>query len=122
MTLSRYFIRESDIEGFSPDNHHGTVNKRLIAPDTVGAEHLEVVLGIVGGECGEGGGSLPHRHVGIEQANYILEGRARVEVGGHVQELGPGDMCFFPENTEHAVTRISTEPLKVLVIYSPPKI
>ena len=109
------------VEGFSPENHRGTVNKRLVAPDTVGAEHLEVVLGIVGDEGGEGGGSLPHRHADVEQANYILEGRARVEVAGQVQVLGPGDMCYFPKNTDHAVTRISEEPLKVLVIYAPPK-
>ena len=118
MTASRYFIRPAEIEGFSPENHHGTVNKRLVAPDTVGSRHLEVVLGIVDGE---GGGSLPHRHVGIEQANYILEGRARVEIAGEVQVLGPGDMCFFPPDMDHAVTRVSREPLKVLVIYSPPK-
>ena len=121
MAAHKYFIRGSDVEGFSPENHRGTVNKRLVAPDTVGAEHLEVVLGIVGDEGGEGGGSLPHRHADVEQANYILEGRARVEVAGQVQVLGPGDMCYFPKNTDHAVTRISEEPLKVLVIYAPPK-
>ena len=60
-------------------------------------------------------------HADVEQANYILEGRARVEVAGQVQVLGPGDMCYFPKNTDHAVTRISEEPLKVLVIYAPPK-
>ena len=53
MAAHKYFIRGSDVEGFSPENHSGTVNKRLVAPDTVGAEHLEVVLGIVGGEGGE---------------------------------------------------------------------
>ena len=42
-------------------------------------------------------------------------------VAGQVQVLGPGDMCYFPKNTDHAVTRISEEPLKVLVIYAPPK-
>jgi len=102
----------------TPDDHVGTVNKRLIVAETVGARRMEVILGIVEGP--EGGGSLPHQHSGVEQANYVLEGRARVEVAGQVQELGPGDMCFFPANTDHAFTRIGDEPLRVLVIYSPP--
>ena len=79
------------------------------------------VLFFVGGKLNaEGGGALPHRHPGIEQVCYMLSGRARAEVGGETCELGPGDSCFFPANEVHAFTRISEEPVRVLVIYSPP--
>ena len=121
MTKSRYFIKESDVTPYSPANHGDTVNRRLIGPETVGAKHVEVLLGVIGGKLGAaGGGALPHRHPGIEQVCYLLEGRARVEVGGEVSDLGPGDSCFFPADAMHAFTRISEEPVRVLVIYSPP--
>ena len=121
MTKSRYFIKESDVTPYSPANHGDTVNRRLIGPETVGAQHIEVLLGVIGGKLGAaGGGALPHRHPGIEQVCYLLEGRARVEVGGEVSELGPGDSCFFPADAMHAFTRMSEEPVRVLVMYSPP--
>ncbi|NDZ18752.1 cupin domain-containing protein [Variovorax sp. WS11] len=116
MTTAKYFVRQSEVQGTTPEKHAGTVNLRLITTETVGAQGLEVALGIVAGP--HGGGSLPHRHAAIEQANYILEGRASAEVGGQVQELGPGDMCYFPPDVDHSMTRIGSEPLKVLVIYS----
>ena len=121
MTKSRYFIKESDVTPYSPANHGDTVNRRLIGPETVGAQHIEVLLGVIAGKLGAaGGGALPHRHPGIEQVCYLLEGRARVEVGSEVSELGPGDSCFFPADAMHAFTRISEEPVRVLVMYSPP--
>ena len=45
---------------------------------------------------------------------------ARAEVGGETCELGPGDCCFFPPDMPHVFTVTSDEPVKVLVIYSPP--
>lgn len=37
-------IRPSELPGYSPANHHGTTNVRLVGPET-GARHMEVVLG-----------------------------------------------------------------------------
>ena len=121
MQKKRYFVTESEVTPYSPANHGDTVNRRLIGPETVGAMHVEVLLGVVGGALdAEGGGALPHRHPGIEQVCYMLQGRARAEVDGQVREMGPGDVCFFPADMVHAFTRISEEPVRVLVIYSPP--
>ena len=121
MQKKRYFVTESEVTPYSPANHGDTVNRRLIGPETVGAKHVEVLLGVVGGALdAEGGGALPHRHPGIEQVCYMLQGRARAEVDGQVREMGPGDVCFFPADMVHAFTRISEEPVRVLVIYSPP--
>ena len=113
---SRYRIRQSEIKPYSPANHTGTKNYRLIGAETVGAKQLEVLVG----EIERGKGALPHAHPGIEQVCYMLEGRARAEVGGEVCELGPGDCCFFPADMPHVFTVVSDEPVKVLVIYSPP--
>jgi mannose-6-phosphate isomerase-like protein (cupin superfamily) len=112
----RFFVREHDVPPYHPANHLGTVNRRLIGPENVGARNLEVVLGVIE----KGKGALPHAHPGIEQVCYLLEGRARAEVGGETCELGPGDCCFFPADTPHVFTVVSDEPVRVLVIYSPP--
>ncbi|HZP89105.1 MAG TPA: cupin domain-containing protein [Burkholderiales bacterium] len=116
MSQQRYFIREQDVPPYSPANHVGTRNRRLIGAQTVGAKQLEVVLG----EVEKGKGALPHAHPGIEQVCYMLQGRARAEVAGEVCELAPGDCCFFPPNVPHVFTVLSDEPVRVLVIYAPP--
>ena len=85
-----YFVRPQDVPAYSPANHTGTVNRRLIGPETVGAEHLEVLLGVLE----KGGAELPHAHPGMEQARYMLAGRARAEIGGQSREIGPGERWF----------------------------
>jgi quercetin dioxygenase-like cupin family protein len=112
----RYFVRQEEVPPYHPANHTGTTNRRLIGRENVGASNIEVVLGVIE----KGKGALPHAHPGIEQVCYMLQGRARAEVGGEVCELGPGDCCFFPSNLPHVFTVVSDEPVKVLVIYSPP--
>ena len=77
MSNRRYVVRHADVEPYSPANHDDTVNRRLIGRENVGATQLEVVLGTVE----KGGGALKHSHPGIEQVCYVLEGRARVEIG-----------------------------------------
>jgi quercetin dioxygenase-like cupin family protein len=114
--MNRFLVKADDVRPYSPANHTGTVNRRLIGPETVGAKQVEVVLGVVE----KGKGAQPHSHPGIEQVCYMLEGRARAEVGGQVLELGPGDCCFFPADVPHVFTVISDGPAKVLVIYAPP--
>lgn len=116
MAKRRYFIRAGEVPGYHPANHVGTLNRRLIGRETVGADQLEVLLGVIE----KGKGALPHAHPGIEQVCYMLEGRARAEVAGETCDLGPGDCCFFPANEQHTFTVVSDEPVKVLVIYSPP--
>ena len=112
----RYFIRTGDVPGYHPANHTGTLNRRLIGAENVGARQLEVVHGTI--EPGKG--ALPHAHPGIEQVCYLLEGRAVAEVDGERQEMRAGDCCFFPSNMPHVFTVTGDAPAKVLVIYAPP--
>lgn len=113
---SRFFVRGADVPTYSPANHTGTVNRRLIGPETVGARHVEVLLG----EIERGQGAAPHAHPGLEQVCYMIEGTAVAEVGGERCELGPGDACYFPADAMHVFTVTSERPARVLVIYSPP--
>ncbi|MFM0285164.1 cupin domain-containing protein [Paraburkholderia megapolitana] len=116
MTHKRYFVRLDDVPGYYPANHHGTLNRRLIGRETVGAERLEVLHGTIE----KGKGALPHAHPDIEQVCYLLDGVALAEVDGQRCELRPGDCCYFPAGMMHTFTVVSEEPVRVLVIYSPP--
>jgi len=111
-----YFVSTADTPGYHPANHLGTLNRRLIGPETVGSSRLEVIHGTIE----KGKGALPHAHPGIEQVCYVISGRAAAEVNGQRRELGPGDCCFFPPDAMHVFTVVSDEPAQILVIYSPP--
>ncbi|HWI13494.1 MAG TPA: cupin domain-containing protein [Burkholderiales bacterium] len=113
---SRYHIRQSDVAGYHPANHTGTTNYRLIGTENTGAKNIEVVLGVIE----KGKGALPHAHPGIEQVCYMLAGRARAEVCGESFEMAPGECCYFPADEKHVFTVVSDEPVRVLVMYSPP--
>lgn len=117
--MPRYLIREKDVQ-IQPANHHGTVNRRLVSQANVGAQHMEVVLGTLE----KGGGALPHAHPGMEQARYLLDGTAEVEVQSQGQTerfaMQPGDTRFFPEDCMHVFRVTSDTPVRLLVIYSPP--
>jgi len=45
--MSRYLVRQQDVKPYSPANHTGTRNFRLIGPETVGAKQVEVLIGEV---------------------------------------------------------------------------
>jgi quercetin dioxygenase-like cupin family protein len=111
----RYLVRQSDVTPYSPANHTGTRNYRLIGPETVGARQLEVLIG----EIERGKGALPHAHPGIEQVCYLLEGEAHAEVAGEKFEMKPSEACFFPADAQHLFI-VTSDRAKVMVIYAPP--
>lgn len=109
-------VRMGDVSPYSPANHHGTVNHRLISPETVGATQVELLHG----ELQPGGAALPHAHPGIDQVCYLLAGRARVSCRGETAEMNPGDACHFPADEPHSFEVLGDAPVRVLVIYTPP--
>lgn len=112
---AKYIVTPGDVPAYSPPLHSGTVNRRLVGRDVNGSRSVEVVLGVV-----EPGG-LAERHTHeVEQAMYVLDGRALVEVDGEARECGPGTACFFPPGVAHRVESLGPGPLRALVIYSPP--
>ena len=111
----KYLVRQAGVQPYSPANHTGTRNFRLIGPETVGARQVEMLLG----EIERGQGTLPHAHPGIEQACYLLEGTAHVEVGAERFDMQAGDACFFPAGETHHF-QATSDRAKVLVVYAPP--
>jgi quercetin dioxygenase-like cupin family protein len=112
---SKYLVRQSEVQPYSPANHTGTKNFRLIGAQSVGAKNVEVLIG----EIERGKGALPHAHSGIEQVCYLLEGEAHVEVGGEKFEMKPGEACFFPAEAIHLFI-VTSDRARVMVIYAPP--
>lgn len=112
----RWLVRETEVPGYHPANHTGTLNRRLIGAENVGARHMEVLLGVID----KGQGALPHSHPGIEQVCYLLEGTARAQVGDESADMVAGDCCYFPPDIPHVFTVTSDTPVRLLVIYSPP--
>jgi quercetin dioxygenase-like cupin family protein len=107
-------FRASALQGYSPANHHGTVNTRLVGPEN-GARYMEVIQG----DLVRGGHASAHAHPGLEQAAYIIEGTAEVQIDGVEHLVGSGDLLFFPEQVFHTI-HVTSERLKILVMYAPP--
>jgi quercetin dioxygenase-like cupin family protein len=114
-TRSKYILRPEDVPSYSPANHSGTKNHRLVAPGVNGAQFMEVIFG----DLERSGGAAPHAHPGMEQATYIIEGEGILVVDGTEHKFGAGDLLFFPAEVFHEV-KVVSERLKLLVIYSPP--
>ncbi len=107
-------FRACDIQGYSPANHHGTTNVRLVGPEN-GARHMEVLMG----EFVRGGNAQAHAHPDLEQAVYVLEGTAIAGIDGIDHEVRAGDVMFFPEGVFHSL-KVTSERVKLLVFYAPP--
>jgi len=112
---SRYVIRPSEQPTYSPANHTGTINTKLVGPKVNGSKYLEIALGDI--ERGEG--SPPHAHPDLEQATYVIEGEAIAEIDGVEHHVRAGDLLYYPPHVFHSI-QVLTERIKLLVIYSPP--
>jgi quercetin dioxygenase-like cupin family protein len=110
----RYVTRATEMNAYSPANHTGTRNVRLVGAAN-GARHMEIVLG----EIERNEGAPPHAHPDLEQAAYILEGEAIANIDGVDHHVTAGDMCFFPPMVYHSI-KVLSDKLRVLVVYAPP--
>jgi quercetin dioxygenase-like cupin family protein len=110
-----YVIRPAEMPSYSPANHTGTKNTRLIGPRVNGAKYMEIALG----EIERHEGSPAHAHPDLEQAVYILEGEAVANIDGVAHHVKAGEMMYFPAYVFHDI-KILSEKIKMLVIYAPP--
>ena len=116
MEKAVFIVRPEQLSTYSPAAAHvGTINRKLIGSETVGARNVEVILG----EIESTGLAEAHHHDVAEQAMYLLEGKCLVEVEGERDEMRPGDIAFFAPGRRHKIIPVGG-PMKVLVIYSPP--
>lgn len=112
---SPYVIHPYEQPSYSPANHTGTTNYRLIAPQLNGSKYLEISMGVI--ERNEG--AIPHAHPDMEQAVYVIEGEAIVGIDGVEERVKAGDLLYYPPRVFHSI-RVLSEKIKLLVIYAPP--
>ncbi len=58
----------------------------------------------------------PHVHHLTEQAFYLVEGRARFELGDLKQEVGAGELVYVPRHVKHGYVVLDEKPVKWLMI------
>ena len=58
----RYVVSSDGANPYSPANHSGTTNQRVISRETVGAKYLEVLIGTIE----KGHGALRCLHVRVD--------------------------------------------------------
>jgi len=109
-------VRAADLAAYSPANHTGTSNVRVIGPETVGATALEVLVGTIV----KSHGAKPHAHPHLEQCAYMIEGTGESGAEGRVEVLGRGTWSYVPAGAFHTFRVTSDEPGRVLVVYAPP--
>jgi len=109
--MRKYITHLDELPLYSPPGHSKTTNRRLL-----GSDRVEVVFG----QIEYGGQADPHSHADVEQAFFVLEGKAVVEIAEKSAEVGPNDFVYLPPGTSHRVTPLDGPPLKLLIIYAPP--
>jgi quercetin dioxygenase-like cupin family protein len=111
----KYVLRPEDVPAYSPANHSGTKNYRLVSPGVNGARYMEIIYGDIERHAG----AVAHAHPDMEQATYVIDGEATVEVDGVKHKVSKGDLLFFPAKIFHDI-QVITDRIKLLVIYAPP--
>ena len=112
--MTRVVIRPQDVSAYSPANHTGTSNQRIISRATVGARHVEALIGTIAA----GQGAHPHAHPTLEQASLILQGEGVGEIEGREVTIKAGELLFNPMGKFHSL--VTKTPVRVLVVYAPP--
>lgn len=104
-----------ELDVYSPPNHSGTRNVRLIeASEGAGFE-------LVHGTMDSSGEALRHSHALSYQAIFVTGGEAHVELGtDEPRRCGPGSIIRIPPGVEHYVKSVGSEPLEMVIVYAPP--
>jgi len=61
-----------------------------------------------------------HTHDEQDKVYLVVEGRARIAVGGAEDTLGPGEAVIAPAGVEHGLVNDGPAELLVLVVVTPP--
>jgi transcriptional regulator with XRE-family HTH domain len=93
----------------------GNLRGELLSPSAEGAFSI-IVWELQPGES-RLGDVRPHAG---EEANLLLQGTARLEIGDELIDLATGDCVTFDQRSPHRVTAVGRESLIVLAVVSPP--
>lgn len=112
-TEPRLFVSPDDVETLALQ--WGAM-KWLSTPAVTGAEGFSVGVEII-----KAGEERPRQHhPEVELLLYVISGEGEQTVGSETGALRPGTVVFIPAGAYHATTNTGWEPLKLLVVASPP--
>ena len=113
-THPAWLVREADVPGYHPANHTGTLNRRLIGPDTVGSRHVEVLLGVIGAR-------RPAACASRHRTGLLPAVRHRAAQVADEWPTWWRATAAFPPDVPHVFTVTSDQPARLLVITHPMK-
>jgi quercetin dioxygenase-like cupin family protein len=61
----------------------------------------------------------PHRHEGIDEMSYIIEGELGVMVAEEELQAGAGSFVVRPRGVPHALWNVTDRPVRFLDVYTP---
>lgn len=61
----------------------------------------------------------PHRHVGADEAYFVLDGEVTFVLDGSTSTGGPGTAVLVPAGSAHTFGNTSAGPARLLVIHAP---
>ncbi|UQX02037.1 cupin domain-containing protein [Streptomyces sp. RerS4] len=74
-------------------------------------------VGLYALDAGQSDPQQPHRQ---DEVYFVVSGRAAITVGDETTTVANGSVVYVPAGVPHKFHHIS-EPLKVLVVFSPPE-
>jgi mannose-6-phosphate isomerase-like protein (cupin superfamily) len=107
------------------------MSKERVAP--IESQHGEVIYELVGRGTGQrterhsvayvvippGKSSLLHQHREAEESYYILQGEARMMLGGEEAMVAPGQVVLIPPEKPHKITNVGDSDLAFLAFCVP---
>jgi mannose-6-phosphate isomerase-like protein (cupin superfamily) len=60
-----------------------------------------------------------HSHKGTDKYYLVWEGRATVQIGQAVRELGPGEAALARPGVDHSISNQGREPVVAIVFQAP---
>jgi len=61
----------------------------------------------------------PHKHPGMDETFYVLEGTLELRIAGQAHRLPAGSYAHIPRDTPHAQGSADEKPVRLLVTLSP---
>jgi mannose-6-phosphate isomerase-like protein (cupin superfamily) len=111
-----HYVREQDVEGDRIGPPHQRVIRHLVAPWTMGSQHLWLGTSSVD----PGFTSNAHAHEDQEEVFYCVSGRGRIKVDDEEMPLEPGVVVFVAPKSIHQLINDGDEILKVVSAVAPP--
>jgi quercetin dioxygenase-like cupin family protein len=60
-----------------------------------------------------------HTHSGSDKVYYVIDGKARIQIGSEAREVEAGTAALAPSDVPHAVSNPGPGRLRVLVLMAP---